>query len=71
MAYGKLSADTLEHSDGTIKHVNSLIDGNSKNKFNFDNIMMNANKGLIMIDRGNSKQYRLFIENGNLGIEEV
>jgi len=36
-----------------------------------DLTITNPNNGLILTDRKTGKEYRLFVEDGNLGIEEV
>ena len=72
MVYGKLNADIIEHSDGTSRNVNRLVDGSTANTLDDDLSMTNENKGFILIDRSDTtKKYRLYVDNGSLGIEEA
>jgi len=62
-----INADKLDGLDSSQFLRNDIDDS-----INGDIEFTNENKGIILVDRSDtSKKYRLFIDNGNLGIEEV
>jgi len=66
--------DTLEVSKTlTVQDTSTIQDLNVQGltTSNNDIIINDKNKGFILIDRNNNKQYRLYIEDDTLGIEEV